>query len=225
MGRCGCCNRRWDEVKGHTTMIHGTPMGMFPLCEECWAKLSVEERLPFYKALWLRWRNDPHVPRPDDDWDIHELSVRDEAEGRPHLRQIGRTGPARFLPNPVVPKAFWDAANTYDPLADLKRLRDVEAKEPAFLPPTSVPRHPEEVRGGGCRALPHSPGVWQVLGHGDHPLFLGPKVTCIGYVELAIEEAQRHRWERVGRFIRSIPPWPAISRWLVTRRIDREPPL
>ncbi len=51
---CGRCNMTWDYVDGHDTKYSET-MGCFPLCERCWGELTIEERLPYYKALWIEW--------------------------------------------------------------------------------------------------------------------------------------------------------------------------
>ncbi len=52
---CGECNTTWNIVKPHCTS-YTKNKGCFPLCEKCWNKLTIEERLPHYKKMWERWR-------------------------------------------------------------------------------------------------------------------------------------------------------------------------
>jgi hypothetical protein len=55
-GRCARCNRNWRICEGHSTNWNKTD-GMFPLCEDCWKDLKPEDRLPYYRSLWERWRD------------------------------------------------------------------------------------------------------------------------------------------------------------------------
>lgn len=50
-GRCGCA---WRFVQEHVTNYR-LALGCFPLCEWCWRRLTPQERLPYYQALWQRW--------------------------------------------------------------------------------------------------------------------------------------------------------------------------
>lgn len=52
--RCGLCARPWCRVQGHETST-GDGRGVFPLCEECWEKLTPAERMPFYEQLVESW--------------------------------------------------------------------------------------------------------------------------------------------------------------------------
>ena len=62
-GTCGRCNTAWPLVKSHDTQCE-EGWGMFPLCEDCWAALSPEERWPYYEALVEKWRLDsPDFPK------------------------------------------------------------------------------------------------------------------------------------------------------------------
>lgn len=54
-GSCYRCYTTWNFVKSHITSINHTS-GCFPLCEKCWAELSVYERIPFYKQLYDSWK-------------------------------------------------------------------------------------------------------------------------------------------------------------------------
>ncbi len=54
--RCGC---PWiDSHPPHTTPYSET-RGCFPLCAECWSELSPEDRLPYYRELWIVWQQGP----------------------------------------------------------------------------------------------------------------------------------------------------------------------
>lgn len=56
-GSCGRCLTTWNIIEGHATPYCETG-GCFPLCERCWADLTPEARLPFYRELWDRWERD-----------------------------------------------------------------------------------------------------------------------------------------------------------------------
>ena len=51
---CGKCHTTWDFVRHHVTG-YTDHTGMFPLCEKCWSELTPEQRLPYYRDLWLSW--------------------------------------------------------------------------------------------------------------------------------------------------------------------------
>ena len=51
---CLRCRTAWGTVAEHSTRF-ATNSGMFPLCELCWAELTPQERLPFYRVLWEQW--------------------------------------------------------------------------------------------------------------------------------------------------------------------------
>lgn len=68
----GCCLRcgdTWDWKPEHVThyRTEGWPKeGCFPLCEECWERLTPEERWPFYDGLVDKWIADhPEQERAD----------------------------------------------------------------------------------------------------------------------------------------------------------------
>lgn len=52
---CFRCERPWRFVEGHVTN-YTTTCGCFPLCEDCWQALTVDERLPYYDRLCDGWR-------------------------------------------------------------------------------------------------------------------------------------------------------------------------
>jgi len=52
---CGRCRRPWKFCDGHSTR-YSDSHGCFPLCEQCWLELTVEQRMPFYRYLvWGTW--------------------------------------------------------------------------------------------------------------------------------------------------------------------------
>jgi hypothetical protein len=51
---CNKCKRPWNMVKGHSTKFN-EHSGCFPLCEECWASLTPETRMPYYEMLIADW--------------------------------------------------------------------------------------------------------------------------------------------------------------------------
>ena len=64
----------WSGVEGHDTE-YAKDRGCFPLCEECWAMLSPEERLPYYRQLWQEWQK--YGPS-DVKWETIEAAVLNE---------------------------------------------------------------------------------------------------------------------------------------------------
>lgn len=58
---CFKCKTTWKFVEGHSTpyVDHASGYGKacFPLCEECWAELTPEERWPYYQMLLDSWRS------------------------------------------------------------------------------------------------------------------------------------------------------------------------
>jgi len=52
--RCYRCKTPWYLADRHdTTYIIGR--GLCPLCKKCWAELTPEQRLPFYRKLLQSW--------------------------------------------------------------------------------------------------------------------------------------------------------------------------
>lgn len=51
---CGRCKTNWHYCEGHATRYYQGG-GCFPLCEKCWAELTPETRLPFYREMFERW--------------------------------------------------------------------------------------------------------------------------------------------------------------------------
>ena len=56
-GSCSRCSRTWNICTPHVTSYLRDTYGCFCLCEECWSELSIEERLPHYNKLFLRWKS------------------------------------------------------------------------------------------------------------------------------------------------------------------------
>ena len=71
-GTCSNCGMPWAVVEGHYTK-YSEVYGCFPLCEKCWPKLSIAERLPHYKALVAKWRE--QSPGRDADFDEQERLI------------------------------------------------------------------------------------------------------------------------------------------------------
>jgi hypothetical protein len=64
---CHRCLTAWRFVRWHSTTYHIKGHGCFPLCEKCWRELTPEQRLPFYRELWVEWGmpTDEHHNWPD----------------------------------------------------------------------------------------------------------------------------------------------------------------
>lgn len=83
-GFCGRCRTTWYFVKEHVTM-YSTGGGMFALCEKCWAELTPDTRLPFYRRLYAEWEEsgrrglgttDGRPYEPSARWETIEAAVR-----------------------------------------------------------------------------------------------------------------------------------------------------
>jgi len=60
-GRCQACEISWRHGDHHTT-YHSESEGVFVLCEPCWAALTPEERLPYYREVVFKvWGNRQHL--------------------------------------------------------------------------------------------------------------------------------------------------------------------
>jgi hypothetical protein len=58
---CSRCHTNCELLDGHMTAIPGTNSGLTPLCQQCWAALTPEARLPYYLTLFDSW---PEAPYP-----------------------------------------------------------------------------------------------------------------------------------------------------------------
>jgi hypothetical protein len=65
---CGRCGRPWNVCKGHST-YYKSGSGCYPLCEECWSELTPDERLPYYRALWVDWQSYGYDTKNGIPWD------------------------------------------------------------------------------------------------------------------------------------------------------------
>jgi hypothetical protein len=74
---CSRCHTNWHFVEGHSTE-YADGRGMFPLCEQCWSELKPVERLPFYRSLYERWKQDGP---PETKWRDIEFAVLNESGG------------------------------------------------------------------------------------------------------------------------------------------------
>lgn len=63
-GSCGRCHTTWTFVCEHDTP-YSDDSGCFPLCEKCWAELTPEQRLPYYRRLWESWPDTHRKTAPD----------------------------------------------------------------------------------------------------------------------------------------------------------------
>jgi len=75
---CFRCETPWRFVHGHDTPYAYDHQGAvtrscFPLCEKCWAELTPEQRLPYYRQLWDVWTSSGSVE--DRDWQGIEAAV------------------------------------------------------------------------------------------------------------------------------------------------------
>ncbi len=69
---CLRCYRTWNVVKEHSTR-YTMYNGCFPLCEDCWSKLTPEKRLYYYKKLFNKWKRNGYVD--DSIWKDIEKAV------------------------------------------------------------------------------------------------------------------------------------------------------
>ena len=74
-GHCSECGFTWNLVERHITS-YSSRRGCFPLCEGCWRKLTIDERMRHYRALWCRWIA-KGMPRPEAEWNLIEAAVRE----------------------------------------------------------------------------------------------------------------------------------------------------
>jgi len=66
-GHCRHCGRGWDIVRGHR-VFYKPRSGMFPVCVECWPKLSREQRIAYCRLLAVDWSVEArthHLPTED----------------------------------------------------------------------------------------------------------------------------------------------------------------
>ena len=49
IGKCGSCYRNYYSVQEHTTVVKKN-YAIYPLCQDCWFDMTIEERLPYYES-------------------------------------------------------------------------------------------------------------------------------------------------------------------------------
>lgn len=54
LSRCFACGTSWKWARGHETP-YSDSSACFPLCEQCWAAMTPDERLPYYSRLVAEW--------------------------------------------------------------------------------------------------------------------------------------------------------------------------
>lgn len=79
-GSCAHCGLSWNVVDGvyvsyNVKLPKHSGSGMFPICEDCFNKLSVYEILNYCKELLIMWKKEPFYNK-NIDFDIIEHNVR-----------------------------------------------------------------------------------------------------------------------------------------------------
>ena len=93
-GSCYKCGASWKYVEGHITDYGSEGMGCFPLCESCWMQLTPQERLPYYRQLWVKWQQ-YGIKNPT--WEDIEKAVLAENEPAEPNWIDPHTGPIDFV--------------------------------------------------------------------------------------------------------------------------------
>ncbi len=65
---CECCGMQWYVTKMHD-VDYGNGSGSFAICESCWDKLTVMERLGFYRQVWEKYWSE------DRNWETIENAI------------------------------------------------------------------------------------------------------------------------------------------------------
>src|SRR6476661_6753234 len=72
---CRRCKTPWLFVEPHVT-DYTRFRGLFALCERCWAELTPEHRVPFYRELVTDWHATPgKEPSFDEEWALVQTAV------------------------------------------------------------------------------------------------------------------------------------------------------
>ena len=72
---CKRCETPWAFVDEHAT-YYTERRGVFALCQMCWAELTPQERLPFYRQVYEEWER---LGCADREWPDIERAVLAEA--------------------------------------------------------------------------------------------------------------------------------------------------
>ena len=79
---CGKCGDTWNWKEPHSTIYNEYGTGCFPLCKECWQKLTPEQRLPFYMQLVDLWESQSEPPELPRLQRVREAITRAVLEGK-----------------------------------------------------------------------------------------------------------------------------------------------
>ena len=65
---CCHCGRTWDKVPCHNSVAVSSWQGVFCLCDECEPKMTLEQKLAYYRSsYWACWR--------DMSWSLADLEA------------------------------------------------------------------------------------------------------------------------------------------------------
>lgn len=70
---CYRCTMPWKFTEAHVTNFSSN-QGCFPLCQQCWSELTIEQRIPYYEMLFPRWEQD--TPMEDEEKEAILKAVR-----------------------------------------------------------------------------------------------------------------------------------------------------
>lgn len=69
---CPRCGKGLFDSNSHVTTDFETnglyKVRMYALCEDCWTKLTPQQRLPYYRGLFDYWNNELQVNLPESKW-------------------------------------------------------------------------------------------------------------------------------------------------------------
>lgn len=99
---CLRCRKSWNELRQSEVQMHGTTYewtcgfssrGIVALCETCWAMLTPEERLPYYRVIY----DLPFGGWNDQvDWKIIEQAVLQETSEPEYIKRERMCSEADF---------------------------------------------------------------------------------------------------------------------------------
>ena len=77
-GNCSCCHDSWMYKESHTT-YYTEYKGTFPLCEECWSRMTIEQRLHHYHVIVDNWVHSRNLSEREE---YRELLIKAVMEGK-----------------------------------------------------------------------------------------------------------------------------------------------
>jgi len=77
-GSCYRCHISWRVSKNQHFTEYTPSRSCFPLCKTCWAELTIQERLPYYRKLYEQQGN-----QPSHKWEMIRNAVL--LEGNPSI--------------------------------------------------------------------------------------------------------------------------------------------